>query len=91
MRPGGLLEMATNLKEALETWADENPLRRKRNDLGLSILAAAARLGVSPSAVQQWESGAQTPARDDSWTTLREFCGTTVERRWREWLAARPS
>lgn len=83
--------MATNLKATLDAWAEENPLRKKRTELGLSILATAARLGVSPSAVQQWESGAQTPARDDSWTTLREFCGTTVERRWRTWLDARPS
>lgn len=81
----------TKLRNERKAWIEENPLRRARGALGLSILDAASQLGVSPAAVQQWESGATTPAHEASWAALRSFVGATVERRWSDWLAARPT
>lgn len=81
----------TKLRDARKAWIEENPLRLKRTAERLSILDAASQLGVSPAAVQQWESGATTPSHDASWSALRLFVGRGVERLWAEWLDQRPS
>ncbi len=83
----------TLLKEALGAWVEQNPLRRWRHRLGLSMMDASAVLGVGMSSVQHWEQGAYVPSTE-SVTRLAgamQVQTDTLERSWKQWYAKKPS
>lgn len=80
------------LKSRTRNWMEENPLRRWRKRNELSMMDAAATLGVGLSSVQNWEQGAYQP-NEESMPKLADLLGVkpeTLTRQWREWYRDRP-
>lgn len=75
-------------------WVNENPLRRWRTDQKpkVSMMDAAAKVGVSMMSVQLWENGGMTPAPENM-HRIAEIIGTSVDRlteAWQGWRDGRP-
>jgi transcriptional regulator with XRE-family HTH domain len=73
-------------------WVDQCPLRRWRYSFSphVSIMEAAARLGVSMTLIQLWERGVHIPSGENM-CRLQELIGTDTVAEWAEWFHTRPS
>jgi len=73
----------------VKQWIEENPLLVFRKNQGLSRMVFASLVGVSVSAVQSWECGANTP-KPEHFEALANVMGRDIEREWKEWLSKKP-
>jgi transcriptional regulator with XRE-family HTH domain len=81
----------TGMKDRALEWVEENPLRRWRKREGMSMMRAAAMIGVGMSTVQLWEQGAHLPKTYDAIADVLGVKPTTLARAWREWYNDRPT
>jgi DNA-binding transcriptional regulator YiaG len=73
---------------AIRDWMRRSPLRIARQKRGLTQREVAAAVGVSATAVQNWEWGSSYPS-DFSLRLLSELLGDPdLSRRWAEWWSA---
>jgi len=61
---------------------DAHPLRRYREDEGLSQGALAKKLGVSAQTIHRWEKGERIPRRGQ-WSKITEQTGIRPPEFWR--------
>ncbi|WP_318152996.1 helix-turn-helix domain-containing protein [Metabacillus arenae] len=54
-----------NIKERLQQWKNENPIRKYRKESGLSQPDIAGLIGVSTYTVQRWEDGSVSPSGEN--------------------------
>ncbi|WP_180953444.1 helix-turn-helix domain-containing protein [Bacillus sp. T33-2] len=77
-----------NIKQKLQVWKNENPIRKYRKDSGLSQPDIAAIIGVSTYTVQRWEDGAVNPSGDNV-TKLNELIDGFSDQ-WSKWKKGKP-
>lgn len=80
------------LAERRRAWVEKNPLRVYRTREGVTLMAAAALLGVGISTVQAWESGARLPSSEqyDGLATVTAGDATKLAAAWERWHARQP-
>ncbi len=74
-------------------WRVANPLRKFRVKRKLAATEAAAALGVSIVAVQNWERGTSKP-NDGNMTNIARLMDVAVPklaRAWERWIKSRPA
>ncbi|RMF88321.1 MAG: XRE family transcriptional regulator [Nitrospinota bacterium] len=89
---GGYMTGRRSYGEQLAQWQAQNPLYMWRKRHGLSRYKASSILGVSASAIAQWESGSTQPTLE-SQIKLAEGMHTSLsqlQRQWQSWLQDRP-
>jgi ribosome-binding protein aMBF1 (putative translation factor) len=77
---------------AMAEWLESNPLRRWRRSQppeGWNQSVLARKLGVSPMAVANWETGKRKPMVD-AVAKIEELTGITAKQ-WMTWHKAKPS
>jgi DNA-binding transcriptional regulator YiaG len=70
-------------------WREENPLRKWREESGVSSGKAAVRLDVNAATAMAWESGKSYPVAGNM-AKLARLLGDDVEARWTKWWELRP-
>ena len=76
-------------EDALYEWIKRNPFRQWRRLNGLTQHAAAAKIGISHSTVNNWEKGLTIPSRQHS-RILREHVSENIADHWNKWMLAMP-
>jgi transcriptional regulator with XRE-family HTH domain len=77
---------------ALKSWMEENPLRKKREEVKASKDHAAVLMGISVSTIKTWESGAHMPSQP-SMKRIARFLELPVSGSralWDAWWNSRP-
>lgn len=84
--------MSETVLEVYRAWRERNPLRRWRRREGMSIAGTAGYLGVSFSAIQQWEAGSGIPGPENMQRIAEALCltHTSLIEEWKEWHRSRP-
>jgi DNA-binding transcriptional regulator YiaG len=77
-----------DIKQQLQAWKKNNPLKKFRKDAGLSQPDIASIVGVSVYTVQRWEDGAVNPSGDNE-AKLNELIVGFSEQ-WKEWRQNKP-
>lgn len=80
---------AVRFAEALDGWAELNPLRRFRRINSLALRQIAVMLQVADGTVRSWEVGAMQPSADNM-LKLTEITGITPGE-WNRWAEGMPT
>lgn len=72
----------------MRPWVDSNPMRVYRTRHKISLNHCAALIGVSRTALTNWEEGASTPTDKNFEVLERIIPGIT--RAWKDWDSKRP-
>lgn len=84
------LQNLSDFQKAQKQWIEENPIRKRRKKMGLSLSQFASMLGVGYLTLQYWETGKFSP-KDDGIAKLNEHIGGDVEEELEKWWDNMPS
>jgi transcriptional regulator with XRE-family HTH domain len=70
-------------------WQEANPLRKWREERGVSRRNAAVRLDIHTVTAMAWERGKSYPVAGNM-AKLARLLGDDVEARWTKWWELRP-
>ena len=73
-------------KERYRAIIEENPLRKVRQEIGLSLPELASHLEVSGQAIHYWEMGSVIPSHHNM-VKIAKFLGLKVDKLERKWDA----
>lgn len=66
-------------------WIEQNPLRKYRKSMDMTVYEVATTLGVSSQTVNQWEKGTVMP-RTENFANIAQYMGVPVSGLLGDWM-----
>ena len=76
--------------DTVDHWTGTNPLRCHRRTQQISLIKAAAEIGVSVNTLTKWEAGATMP-RPENFARMAALIGRPIHEEWQRWHQSKPA